>query len=61
RAGFKDIQVIDVSPTTTDEQRATEWMTFESLPNFLSPNDHSLTIEGYPAPIRAVLTAKPAF
>ncbi len=60
RAGFKDIQVIDVSPTTVEEQRATEWMTFESLPNFLDPNDHSLTIEGYPAPIRAVLTAKAA-
>jgi len=59
RAGFKDIQVIDASPTTTEEQRATEWMTFESLPDFLDPNDHTRTIEGYPAPIRAVLIAKP--
>ena len=58
RAGFRDIQLIDVSPTTTEEQRATEWMTFESLTNFLDPEDHNRTIEGYPAPIRAILTAK---
>jgi len=58
RAGFRDIQLLDVSPTTTEEQRATEWMTFESLTNFLDPKDHNRTIEGYPAPIRAVLTAK---
>ncbi|ATX79772.1 tRNA (mo5U34)-methyltransferase [Mariprofundus aestuarium] len=58
RAGFKDISVVDICPTTVDEQRGTEWMTFESLPDFLDPNDSSLTIEGYPAPIRAVLTAK---
>jgi len=58
RAGFKDIQVIDITPTTVEEQRATEWMRFESLPSFLDPNDSSKTIEGYPAPIRAVLTAK---
>jgi len=58
RAGFKDVKVIDVCPTTVSEQRATEWMTFESLANFLDPNDSSRTIEGHPAPIRAVLTAK---
>ncbi|ATX81923.1 tRNA (mo5U34)-methyltransferase [Mariprofundus ferrinatatus] len=58
RAGFTRIQIVDVCPTTTDEQRGTEWMTFESLPEFLDPNDSSLTIEGYPAPIRAVVTAK---
>jgi len=57
RAGFRDIQIIDVSPTTTQEQRATEWMRFESLPDFLNPDDHSQTIEGYPAPQRAILTA----
>ncbi|GAV20899.1 tRNA (mo5U34)-methyltransferase [Mariprofundus micogutta] len=58
RAGYKSVNVIDVSPTSIEEQRSTEWMTFESLPNFLDPNDHDKTIEGYPAPIRAVLTAK---
>jgi len=58
RSGFKEIKVIDVCPTTTAEQRATDWMTFESLPNFLDPDDTSKTIEAYPAPLRAILTAK---
>ena len=58
RAGYKTVQVIDISPTTVKEQRPTEWMTFESLPHFLDPVDANLTIEGYPAPIRAVVTAK---
>jgi len=55
RAGFKQVEVWDISPTTTDEQRKTPWMTFESLKDFLAPNNHKLTIEGYPAPVRAVL------
>lgn len=58
RAGFKNIQVVDVSPTTTNEQRTTEWMTFESLADFLDPDDASLTIEGYPAPVRTIFTAQ---
>jgi tRNA (mo5U34)-methyltransferase len=33
-------------------------MKFESLANFLDPNDSSKTIEGYPAPKRAVYIAK---
>ena len=58
RVGFNDIEVIDVSVTSTEEQRSTDWMKFESLKDFLDPNDQSLTIEGYPAPQRAVLVAK---
>jgi len=57
RCGFKDVRCVDVSTTSVEEQRATEWMTFESLADFLDPNDSSKTIEGYPAPIRAVFTA----
>lgn len=57
-AGFVDIQTIDVTRTTTHEQRRTEWMTFESLSDFLDPSDSSLTIEGHPAPVRAVVTAR---
>ena len=57
-AGFSDIKVLDVSPTTTDEQRKTEWMHFESLADYLDPNDPSKTVEGHPAPLRAVLSAK---
>jgi len=58
RAGFKNIQVVDVSPTSIKEQRSTEWMAFESLADFLDPHDSSRTIEGYPAPVRAILTAQ---
>lgn len=57
QAGLKNIRCIDVSPTSTDEQRSTEWMTFESLPDFLDPNDPRQTVEGYPAPVRAVMVA----
>jgi len=55
QAGFSDIKVIDVSPTTTAEQRRTHWMHFESLADYLDPTDPGKTIEGHPAPLRAVL------
>jgi tRNA (mo5U34)-methyltransferase len=58
RAGFRDVRLIDVSLTTTGEQRATPWMRFESLADFLDPVDPRLTVEGYPAPRRAILTAR---
>ena len=57
KCGFKQINVLDVSPTTTEEQRSTDWMTFHSLSHFLDPNDASRTAEGHPAPLRAVVTA----
>ncbi|CAA6815617.1 MAG: tRNA (5-methoxyuridine) 34 synthase [uncultured Thiotrichaceae bacterium] len=58
RLGFIDIKVIDVSQTSLEEQRATEWMTFESLSNFLDPEDRQKTIEGYPAPLRASISCR---
>jgi len=57
RAGYAGIEVIDTSVTTTDEQRSTEWMTFESLREALDPDDPSRTVEGWPAPHRVILTA----
>ncbi|MBT7371650.1 MAG: tRNA 5-methoxyuridine(34)/uridine 5-oxyacetic acid(34) synthase CmoB, partial [Gammaproteobacteria bacterium] len=39
RAGFSNPRIVDVTATTTDEQRATEWMDFESLTDFLDPTD----------------------
>jgi tRNA (mo5U34)-methyltransferase len=57
RVGFKDVAVIDVTPTTVDEQRATEWMRFQSLVDFLDSGDSAKTVEGYPGPVRAVLRA----
>ncbi|MBT3811340.1 MAG: tRNA 5-methoxyuridine(34)/uridine 5-oxyacetic acid(34) synthase CmoB [Gammaproteobacteria bacterium] len=57
RCGFKNIRVIDVNQTSMQEQRATPWMTFNSLEDFLDPDDPDLTIEGHPAPRRATFIA----
>ena len=57
-AGFEDIQLIDATATTTDEQRSTDWMSFESLADALDPDDPKLTVEGLPAPTRAILTGR---
>lgn len=57
RSGFRDIQVIDKSITTSAEQRSTEWMPFESLQEALDPDDPSRTVEGWPVPHRVVVTA----
>ncbi len=58
RCNLADIQVVDVNQTSTDEQRATDWMTFQSLSDYLDPNDQNKTIEGYPAPKRVIMIAK---
>ena len=57
RCRFDAVRCVDDSVTTTDEQRRTAWMPSESLADFLDPEDPSRTIEGYPAPRRAVFVA----
>lgn len=57
RCGFRNVQTVDVNTTSLEEQRSTDWMTFESLPDYLDQNDRSLTAEGHPAPKRAVVVA----
>jgi len=57
RVGFTNIRIVDITKTSTEEQRSTDWMTFESLSDFLDPDDRSKTIEGDPAPVRAVIIA----
>ncbi|MDT8429347.1 MAG: tRNA 5-methoxyuridine(34)/uridine 5-oxyacetic acid(34) synthase CmoB [Pseudomonadales bacterium] len=57
RCGFKNIRLHDVSVTTIKEQRATRWMPFQSLLDGLAPGADKLTIEGLPAPKRALFTA----
>ena len=57
RTGYRDVVVADRSVTTTDEQRSTDWMTFESLAEALDPDDPARTIEGLPSPRRVVVTA----
>lgn len=58
RAGFEDAKVVDVTVTTTSEQRTTDWMRFQSLKDFLDPADPEKTIEGYPGPRRATIIAR---
>ena len=56
-ANFNNARVVDVSKTKTAEQRKTPWIgeNAASLEDFLNPLDDSLTIEGYPAPTRAIV------
>ncbi len=58
RAGYRNVRTVDVCPTTVEEQRKTDWMTYLSLADFLDPADASRTVEGYPAPVRAVVLAE---
>jgi len=60
KTGFVDCRLVDVSATSTDEQRSTDWMRFQSLADFLDPADHSKTVESYPAPRRAIVIARAA-
>ncbi len=57
RCGFNNVRVIDVTVTSAEEQRTTEWMRFHSLKDFLDPENSTLTCEGLPAPKRALLIA----
>ena len=58
KAGFKTPQLVDVTATSTQEQRSTPWMRFDSLAEALHPEDARQTVEGYPAPTRALLIAR---
>lgn len=58
RIGFESVRTVDLCPTDTSEQRATRWMRFHSLEDYLDPDDPTRTVEGYPAPLRATLIAK---
>jgi len=57
RVGFKSVRTVDINKTSMEEQQTTEWMTFHSLEQFLDPDNPDLTVEGYPAPLRATLIA----
>jgi tRNA (mo5U34)-methyltransferase len=57
QCGFESIKIVDVTRTTVQEQRATAWMTKQSLVDFLDPLDQRKTIEGYPGPVRGVAIA----
>jgi len=57
RAGFTNIRCVDVTKTSFKEQRKTRWIHTETLKDFLDPDDPDKTIEGYPAPVRAIFIA----
>src|SRR5690606_4920651 len=57
RSGFSNVRLIDINQTSTEEQRRTAWIDSASLSDFLNPQDASKTIEGYPAPLRAIMLA----
>ncbi len=58
RAGFRQVTPFFAKKLTIDEQRSTKWAPYESLEDFLAPNDPSLTVEGYPAPWRFYVQAR---
>ena len=58
RSGFDRIRCVDITPTTIREQRKTSWIDSDSLHSFLDPNNSRRTIEGYPAPVRAMIIAE---
>lgn len=58
RTGFGNIRCLDISRTELKEQRKTEWIQTESLTDFLDPENPSKTVEGYPAPVRAIFSAQ---
>ena len=57
RCGFDNVRVVDETDTSPEEQRRTDWMQFESLQQSLDPANPHLTVEGLPAPRRAVVLA----
>lgn len=56
-AGFATVRLVDRTVTATAEQHSTPWMTYQSLADALDPADPTRTVEGYPAPERAVMIA----
>ena len=57
QSGFHKVRTVDITTTSVAEQRTTAWMPHHSLSDFLAPTDASRTIEGHPAPVRAVFVA----
>ncbi len=57
RAGFDNVEVLEIKKTDKNEQRKTDWIDSQSLEDFLDPNDPNLTVEGYPAPKRVYIKA----
>ncbi len=57
RAGFSQVECFCDHAMSSEEQRRTEWMQFESYQDFIDKDNPALTIEGYPAPRRVFFKA----
>ena len=58
KAGFVEARMVDRCRTTVEEQRATRWMPGDSFACCVLPENPELTVEGLPAPERAVFVAR---
>jgi tRNA (mo5U34)-methyltransferase len=58
KAGFTDINLFCSHPMSTEEQRQTDWMVFESYSDFIDPTNPLMTVEGYPAPCRVFVKGR---
>lgn len=58
RAGFVEIEIVSDVELSMEEQRKTELAPYESLEDFLSPENSLLTVEGFPAPRRAAIRVR---
>jgi tRNA (mo5U34)-methyltransferase len=54
QGGFTDVRLADVTRTTPAEQHVNKWGVWQSLRDFLDPADPLKTVEGHPAPVRAI-------
>ncbi len=54
QAGWRNIKMVDLCRTSVNEQRSTEWMRFESLSESLDKENHKMTVEGWPSPLRVI-------
>lgn len=57
KTNFIEIETFDKFPLDIHEQRKTDWSRWESLEDFLDPDDPAKTVEGYPAPQRIYIKA----
>lgn len=57
RAGFSQVDLFCSHPMSSDEQRRTDWMVFESYQDYINPDEPARTVEDYPAPWRIFLSA----
>lgn len=57
RSGYSNVELHSVVSIDFEEQRSTRLAPYESLADFLDPSNPELTIEGFPAPLRAIVTA----